>query len=120
MTFEDSKKIMHVVAKYLYPKLMCNEACIKFLDVMKIFEIKGRLVGFERPSVNPLQGHFACEILLDDRWVLFDVAFDFANNKSAEDTAKMGLEKHPLWTRADNMYREEVVELYNNRKYYDY
>lgn len=139
MTYREAVKIMRIVKKYWYPKLMCSEACKKFLQIMYIFEVEGRYVALKRPSTNLItnpkspwpeeQGHSVCEIKLNDKWVYFDVAFNFATGNSVEEFSKDGhnlLVGHQLYTEkyvdpkyGDTRY-EELMELYQNYSYGDF
>lgn len=110
MSYEEAEQIMHMVNKRWYPELMCSDVCVKFLQIMYIMGIKGRHLKLTRPSTEPLQGHSSAEIKLKGRWRLFDVAFDYCENKSAK---KAELRGHPIY----KTHYEELIELYNNIEY---
>jgi hypothetical protein len=113
-----AKEIMGIVSEYWYPRVICSEACLKFIDAMKIFNVRGRMVALSRPSTHPLLGHSVCELYVDDKWVCFDVAFDFTNGCSVKELADdpRRLSRHPIWFT----HNDELIELYKNYTNNDY
>lgn len=83
--------------------------------IMASHGIKGRHVALTRPSTDPLQGHSVCEIEIDGKWILFDVAFNWTPGVSA---AEVDAREHPHVIKHPQ-YLDEFKELYANREYYE-
>lgn len=121
MTHKEAKQIMNLVSKY-FPslKLACSLQCQKFIQIMKILGVKrGRLVGLARDSVKPRQGHSVCELMINDKWMCFDVAYNFSIEYSVEELRNNLelLKTHPMGNPPNNRY-EELLELYSNIEEY--
>ena len=115
MEIKEAQKIMWRVYTEFYPLLMCSDVCKIFLMIMDSHGIEGRYVALTRPSKNPIQGHSTCEAKFDDKWLCFDVAFNYFCNEPA---SNMNIDGHPAVINKE--YREEFEELYNNREYVNY
>ena len=112
---KQAKHFMHIVYCHWYPKFMCSIVAWMLIGMVKPLGIHGRFVALTRPSCDPLEGHSICELKFGNKWIAFDVSYDYCVDMSAKEMAESekALTGHPIYKER----YDEFKELYQNREY---